>query len=114
TVPVLLIHGGKPVRSSLNIILYVDEAFAGPSLLPAGCHARAVARYWADFIDDTLVEAMYKAEGRNQAAAAIEVLEGALRECSKPFFGGDNAGYVDVVLGSLLPWVCAADATWGT
>jgi glutathione S-transferase len=48
-----------------------------------------------------------KAEGKNQGAAAVRALEGALREYSTPFFGGKAAGYVDVVLGSLLPWVHA-------
>lgn len=50
-----------------------------------------------------------KAEGKTQVAAAVETLERALRECFKPFFGGDSPGYVDVVLGGLLPWVCATD-----
>jgi glutathione S-transferase len=52
-VPVLLINGAKPVRGSLTIIQYVHEAFpngAGPSLLPADCHDRAIARYWDNFI----------------------------------------------------------------
>jgi glutathione S-transferase len=63
------------------------------------------------------MEAMYKAEwgetevekeeGKNQEAAAVMALEEALRECSMPFFGGKNAGFVDVVLGSLLPWAHA-------
>jgi glutathione S-transferase len=48
-----------------------------------------------------------KAEGKNEEAAAMMALEEALRECSKPFFGGQNAGFVDVVLGSLVPWVHA-------
>uniref|UniRef100_M8B5I9 Glutathione S-transferase n=1 Tax=Aegilops tauschii TaxID=37682 RepID=M8B5I9_AEGTA len=55
--PELLIHGAKPVPGSLNIMQYVDEAFpnsAGPSLIPAGSHDRAIARYWAEFIDDTV------------------------------------------------------------
>ena len=56
-----------------------------------------------------------KAEGKKQVAAAVETLEGALRDCSngKPFFGGDTAGYVDVMLGGLLAWVNAADKMKG-
>ncbi|KAM0836335.1 hypothetical protein ACQ4PT_062393 [Festuca glaucescens] len=120
--PVMMIHGGKPVCESSNILQYINDIFAG-DLLPADSYERAATRYWADFIDDTLVDAMYKAawgkteiekaEGKNQEAAAVRALEGALRECSTPFFGGKNAGYVDIVLGSLLPWVHSTDATRG-
>ena len=40
---------------------------------------------------------------------------GALRVCSKgkPFFGGDSAGYLDVVLGGLLPWLQGTEALCG-
>lgn len=48
-----------------------------------------------------------KAEGTKLLLAAMEALEGALRECSKgkPFFGGDSVGYLDVMLGGLLSWL---------
>ncbi|KAG2550946.1 hypothetical protein PVAP13_9KG308900 [Panicum virgatum] len=120
-VPVL-IHGGKPVCESSVILQYIDEAFAGagPSLLPADPYDRAVARFWAAYIDDKMLAAWNqasrgkteeeRAEGMKQSLATVETLEGALRDdCGKgkPFFGGDSAGYVDVVLGGLLGWVRA-------
>nr|BAJ93565.1 predicted protein [Hordeum vulgare subsp. vulgare] len=126
-VPVL-IHAGKPVCESQLIIQYLDEAFAGdgrPALLPAGPYERAVARFWAAFVDDTLLKAMYKAswskteeekaEGRKQVAAALKTLDGALGEVAggKPFFGGDGPGYVDTVLGGLLAWVRSMDVIMG-
>uniref|UniRef100_A0A7N0TR73 GST C-terminal domain-containing protein n=1 Tax=Kalanchoe fedtschenkoi TaxID=63787 RepID=A0A7N0TR73_KALFE len=39
------------------------------------------------------------------------VLEGALEECSKgkPLFGGDQVGYIDIVLGSFLGWIRVAE-----
>ncbi|KAE8793763.1 putative glutathione S-transferase GSTU6 [Hordeum vulgare] len=125
-VPVL-IHGGKPVCESLVILQYIDEAFggAGSALLPADPHERAVARFWAAFIEDTLVKEMNQAswsktegekvEGNKQATAALRTLEVALRDVSmgKPFFGGDSAGYVDIVLGGLLAGVRAMEAILG-
>jgi len=121
-VPVL-IHGGKPVCESLVIVQYIDEIFAGvgPSLLPEDPHDRAVARFWASYVEGTLLKAFTqassgkteeeKAEGSKLAAAAVVTLEGGLRDCSKgkPFFGGDSPGYVDLVLGGLLPWVRVGD-----
>ncbi|VAI69116.1 unnamed protein product [Triticum turgidum subsp. durum] len=123
-VPVL-IHAGKPVCESTIIVQYLDEAFAGDALLPARPYERAVARFWAAFIDDTLLKAMYqaswskteeeKAEGKKKVAAALTTLDGALRDVAggKPFFGGDAPGYVDTVLGGLLAWVRSVDVING-
>jgi len=118
-VPVL-IHGGKPVCESSVILQYIDEAFAGagPSLLPADPYDRAVARFWAAYIDDKMLASRKASRGKTeeeraevmkQSLVMMETLEGALRDCGKgkPFFGGDSAGYVDVVLGGLLGWVRA-------
>ncbi|KQJ97336.1 hypothetical protein BRADI_3g30154v3 [Brachypodium distachyon] len=127
-VPVL-IHNGKPICESLVILEYIDEAFSGtgPSLLPADPHHRAVARFWAAYIHEQVVAQFVqsirgkteedKAEGIKQTFAAMETLEGALRDCSKGeglFFGGGSVGLVDVLLGSLLSWLKAAEVISGT
>uniref|UniRef100_A0A8R7UU56 Glutathione S-transferase n=1 Tax=Triticum urartu TaxID=4572 RepID=A0A8R7UU56_TRIUA len=88
----VLIHNGAPVCESMIIVQYIDDVFAstGPSLLPADPYERAIARFWMAHVDDKLVAPWRqwlrgkteeeKSEGKKQAFAAVEVLEGALRE----------------------------------
>uniref|UniRef100_A0A0E0R1P1 glutathione transferase n=1 Tax=Oryza rufipogon TaxID=4529 RepID=A0A0E0R1P1_ORYRU len=107
----VLIHNGKPVCESSIIVQYIDEAFpdagASAALLPADPYERAVARFWTE---------EEKAEGMKQLLAAVETLEGALKDCSKgkPFFGGDTVGIVDVALGGLISWVKATEVLAGS
>ncbi|KAM3353817.1 hypothetical protein ACQJBY_024790 [Aegilops geniculata] len=113
-VPVL-IHAGRPVCESLVIVEYVDEVWAGAApLLPADPHGRAVARFWAAYVDDKVVPAMLgilratteeeRAERLDAALAAVRPLEDAFAECSggKAFFAGDSVGYLDLALGCHL------------
>uniref|UniRef100_A0A0E0F075 Glutathione S-transferase n=1 Tax=Oryza meridionalis TaxID=40149 RepID=A0A0E0F075_9ORYZ len=129
-VPVL-IHNGKPICESQVIVQYIDEVFpdAGVTLLPADPHDRAVARFWAAYIDEKKQdrggeggggEADVRGGGETGGStertfAVAEKLEGALSECSKgkPFFGGDTVGYVDVVLGGFVAWVHAIEEVFG-
>jgi glutathione S-transferase len=132
SVPVLL-HGGRPVNESQIIVQYIDEvwpAAAGgrPAVLPSDPYERAAARFWAAFVDDKVGSAWQgmlfrcrneeeREEAVARAEAALETLEGAFGECSskgsKPFFGGDRIGLVDVVLGGYLGWFGVVDRIIG-
>ncbi|KAF8698475.1 hypothetical protein HU200_035215 [Digitaria exilis] len=125
-VPVL-IHNGKPICESQIIVQYLDEVYSttGPSFLPVDPYERAMARFWAAFIDDKFLASWLKAgrgktehekaEGLRETFAAVETLERAFKECSKgkPFFGGDSVGYLDIALGALVAWMRTAEVRHG-
>ncbi|XP_006661987.1 probable glutathione S-transferase GSTU6 [Oryza brachyantha] len=124
----VLIHNGRPVCESSVIVQYIDEvwAAAAPSILPADPHDRAVARFWAAYVDDKMFPGMFgvlmaateeeRAAKANEALAAMAQLEKAFAECAgggKAFFGGDSIGYVDLALGSNLHWFEALRRMFG-
>ncbi|KAK4429932.1 Glutathione S-transferase U17 [Sesamum alatum] len=123
----VLIHNEKPVCESLVIVEYIDEAWAGngPSILPSDPYERAIARFWAGYLDNKWFPAMKELEtaSGDEAKATVvgKVFEGfALLEevfvkfsKGKAFFGGDNVGYLDIALGCFLGWVKVAEIIGG-
>jgi len=129
-VPVLL-HAGKPVCESMLIVEYLDDAFpdaGGTAFLPADPHGRAIARFWAAYVDAELLSSWVaihaagteeeKAEAVARTLAAVDTLERALadaeqRSGSKGWFGGDGVGFVDLALGGFVPAIRASEPTTG-
>ncbi|XP_020094461.1 glutathione S-transferase U17-like [Ananas comosus] len=122
-VPVL-IHNDRPICESAIIVQYIDDVWAGtgPSILPSDPYERAIARFWARYIDDTVLASATikiikvktekeKAETIEQSFAGLSLLEEAYEKSfkGKPFFGGDNIGYLDIAFGSFLCWVKAIE-----
>ncbi|CAN6170935.1 unnamed protein product [Urochloa humidicola] len=115
----ILIHGGRPVLGSLNILEYIDDTWGNKAggdearcLLPKDpVHRakdpvhRAHARFWADFIDQKVFSTQtrfLKSKGEEKAMAKSELLDQLkrLEEVlgDKVFFAGDEFGFLDAVL----------------
>jgi len=117
----VLIHNGKPVCESMIIVQYIDEAWdtKAPVLMPKDPYDRAIARFWAAFVDDKLLPSVwgvFRGQGEQQQKAVEEsvanflVLEETLRTRSgKPYFGGDEIGFVDIALGGMLAFMKAIE-----
>ncbi|GLJ37982.1 hypothetical protein SUGI_0773140 [Cryptomeria japonica] len=113
TVPTI-IHKGKPLPESLIILEYIHDTYSSFStLVPTDPYEKAIARFWADFIDNKFWIAEYRIivrQGEAQEIAKKEfidslfLLEEAIQKISggKPYFGGDKFGYLDIVL---VPYV---------
>lgn len=50
-------HANKTICESLIILQYVDQVWSNnsPSILPSDPHDRAIARFWAAYIDDKVL-----------------------------------------------------------
>nr|CAD1835425.1 unnamed protein product [Ananas comosus var. bracteatus] len=93
-VPVL-IHKGRPICESTIILQYIDEVWAGigPSILPSDPYERAVARFWAGYVDEKWFPSSTKimkakteeekAEAVEQSLTGLSLLEEAYEKSSK-------------------------------
>ncbi|KAK1437786.1 hypothetical protein QVD17_03584 [Tagetes erecta] len=117
-VPVLVHANNPPILESLVIIEYLDEMYPDVHpILPSDPLDRANNRFWASYIDNMFIplfEDLRKTldkEGndvvKKQISERTQLLEEAFVKLSKgkAYFGGDDAGYLDIVLGCFLGWV---------
>ncbi|KAJ8436190.1 hypothetical protein Cgig2_021861 [Carnegiea gigantea] len=119
-VPVL-VHNDRPIVESQVILEYVDETWPSHSIIPQDPHDRAMARFWAKFIDDKCVisicTALFWSRGEEQRKAfeeAKENLEFLEKELEgKKFFGGERFGFVDIVANVIAIWVAAFQEATG-
>ncbi|KAL1219128.1 Glutathione S-transferase U19 [Cardamine amara subsp. amara] len=108
----VLIHNGKSVNESIIQVQYIDEVWSHKNpLLPSDPYLKAQARFWADFIDKKMYDAQRKVwatKGEEQEAGKkefIEILKTLETELGdKPYFAGDDFGYVDIALIGYYTW----------
>ncbi|KAM0026552.1 putative glutathione transferase [Helianthus debilis subsp. tardiflorus] len=103
-VPVLL-HNGNPNPWHYSLV---------------DAYEKAQARFWAKFMDDKCLPAVFKAvssHGEEQAVAeaheALQFLENELKVKGSKFFGGDNINLVDIAATFVAFWIGTAEEALG-
>ncbi|XP_074556208.1 glutathione transferase GST 23-like [Curcuma longa] len=119
SLPVLL-HRGRALLHSVVILQYLDEAWpSGRLLLPSDPCDRAAVRFWSHFADDKLapsVAAVFSSCPGDGRKAAVDQVHQNLKLLERElggggafegrrFFGGDEIGLLDVVLGCGSYWL---------
>ncbi|KAK4342827.1 hypothetical protein RND71_038643 [Anisodus tanguticus] len=107
----VLIHNGKPICESMVILEYIDEAFEGPSILPIDPYDRAIARFWAKFLEDKVAAVINtflrkgeeRVKGKEEVCEMLKVLDNELKD--KKFFVGDKFGFADMAANFLGLWL---------
>ncbi|KAK4725921.1 hypothetical protein R3W88_030838 [Solanum pinnatisectum] len=111
-VPVL-IYGDKTICESMVIIEYIDETWQLNPLLSTDPYERAMARFWAKYIEEKsyITWNVFCNTGEKQQNAIKESLEmfktieeNALGE-NNILFGGENIGLVDIAFGGYSLWM---------
>ncbi|KAL9412786.1 hypothetical protein AB3S75_041442 [Citrus x aurantiifolia] len=107
----VLVHNSKPIAESQVILEYIDEIWNNNPILPHDPYQRAMARFWAKFIDEKVLATRMKAnfaEGKERELVTEEFfqqmkfLETELN--GKDFFGGETIGFVDIVAIVVAIW----------
>ncbi|KAI3884691.1 hypothetical protein MKX03_016139 [Papaver bracteatum] len=94
----VLVHNGKPICESLLIVEYIDEVWNQKSpLLPTDPHQKSQAKFCTNGEEQE--------NAKKNLIEILKVLEGELGE--KPYFGGDQFGFVDVALIPFYSWFYA-------
>uniref|UniRef100_A0A151UGB9 glutathione transferase n=1 Tax=Cajanus cajan TaxID=3821 RepID=A0A151UGB9_CAJCA len=80
----VLIHNGKPICESLNIVEYIDEFWKDKAPVQ-----EAGSELWASKVDQ-------QEKARKELKERLKQLEEVLGD--KPYFGGDSFGFLNVAL----------------
>ncbi|XP_019187006.1 PREDICTED: probable glutathione S-transferase [Ipomoea nil] len=110
----LLLHNGNPIAESLVILEYIDDTFPGTPILPKGPYEKALARFWAKFINDKLFSGTRKAfftkgeeqvqeQGKEEIGEVLKILDSELKK--KKFLGGETIGLADLAANFIALWM---------
>ncbi|KAL2336497.1 hypothetical protein Fmac_010943 [Flemingia macrophylla] len=99
----VLVHNEKPISESLVIVEYIDDTWKQNPILPSHPYQRALARFWAKFIDDKcviaaakfvlMVDEKEKEKASEELSEALKFLENELKD---KYFAGEDIGFVDI------------------
>ncbi|KAG7568487.1 Glutathione S-transferase C-terminal-like [Arabidopsis thaliana x Arabidopsis arenosa] len=107
----ILVHNGKPILESNLILEYIDQTWTNNPILPQDPYDKGMARFLAKFVDEQVAPAGFRSLVK--AEKGIEVAIEEARELimflekevtGKDFFGGKTIGFLDMVVGSMIPF----------
>ncbi|ESQ51458.1 hypothetical protein EUTSA_v10017193mg [Eutrema salsugineum] len=116
-VPVF-VHNGKVLPESHLILEYIDQTWTNNPILPRDPYEKAMALFWAKFVDEQVtsigLRSLVKSEKTDVAIKEAQELITFLEKeiTGNEFFGGKAIGFLDMVVGSMIPF-CLARAWEG-
>ncbi|KAM6569686.1 hypothetical protein CsatB_017671 [Cannabis sativa] len=122
----LLVHNEKPIVESYIILEYIDETWKNsPRLFPEDPYERAKVRFWANYIQQQMIESKSRvimSDGETQVKESKEYIEKqkVLEEGVKDFFKGDgpytngqNLGVLDILTVATLGFYEVQEQVFG-
>ncbi|XP_020887103.1 LOW QUALITY PROTEIN: glutathione S-transferase U7 [Arabidopsis lyrata subsp. lyrata] len=116
----VLVHNGKPISESLVILEYIDETWRDNPILPQDPYEKAMARFWAKFVDEQIYVTAMKVVGKigEERDAVVEATRDLLmflekELVGKDFFGGRSLGFVDIVATLVAFWLMRTEEIVG-
>ncbi|KAJ8751502.1 hypothetical protein K2173_016728 [Erythroxylum novogranatense] len=107
----VLVHNGKPIAESLVILEYIEDTWNNNPILPKDPYDRATVRFWAKFLDETILQLVIKSRDATgeekkrifeEVVKQLKLLDKELE--GKEFFGGQSIGYLDIVVFYMIYW----------
>ncbi|XP_059301232.1 probable glutathione S-transferase [Lycium ferocissimum] len=107
----VLIHNGKPICESLNVVQYIDEVWKDKvTFLPSDPYEKYQALFWADYVEKVFDSGrkLWMEKGGEQLTRkenyidSLRMLEGILGD--KTYFGGGKIGFLDIALIGICSW----------